>query len=77
MSSNYRAKKRDALGSRTGTVAAKVNKVMTTKWQTLGEIQEKVRAGKRSVARRLYNGVEKGIYEYERIIRFKLKRKAK
>lgn len=73
--SKYKAKKRDDRGARIGTVAAKVNAVMSPKWQTVEDIISKTKAPARSVRRRLYDGATKGIYEYERIIRFKLKRK--
>lgn len=75
--SKYTAKKRDNFGARNGTVASKVNAVMSGKWQNVEDIIKKAKAPARSVRRRLYNGAEKGIYEYERIIRFKLKRKSK
>lgn len=70
--SKYKAKKRDGLGARKGTVASAVNAVITGKWQTVEDIQKKARKPMASVRRRLYHGVEKGLYQYERIIRFKL-----
>lgn len=75
--SKYKAKKRDDLGSRAGTIAAAVNKVMSTKWQTVEEIQKKTKRSASSVRRRLYHAASIGLYDYERIIRFKLKRKKK
>lgn len=77
MPSRYKAKKRDDLGSRKGTIAAAVNRVMTPEWQTIEKIQKKTGRKMASVRRRLHHGVEKGLYVYERIIRFKLKRKKK
>lgn len=71
----YKAKQRDELGSRVGTTAARVNKAMSKKWQNVETIISKTRLPKRAVVRRLHHGVELGIYEYERIIRFKLKRR--
>lgn len=76
--SKYQPRPRDEHGSRKGTVAAKVNAVMATKWQTIEEITGKVRgATAQQVKMRLHIGRYKEIYDYERIIKFKLKRKAK
>jgi hypothetical protein len=76
--SKYNSKPRDRQGSRKGTVAAKVNAVMRPTWQSIEQITRKVRgATAQQVKMRLHIGHYKGIYEYERIIRFKLKRKAK
>lgn len=76
--SKYTPKPKDGHGSRKGTVAAKVNAVMSTRWQTIEDIQQKVKgATAQQVKMRLHIGRYKGLYDYERIIRFKLKRKAK
>lgn len=77
MPSKYKAKQRDGLGSRSGTIAAAVNRVMKNSWQSIETIQKKSGRKMSSVRRRLHHGVEKGLYEYERIIRFKLKRTKK
>jgi hypothetical protein len=75
MPSKYKPKPHDSLGSREGTFAAKVNKVMTTSWQTVEEIQRKAGSiPSKSVRRRLYHGVQIGKYDYERTIRFKIKK---
>ena len=60
---------------RRGAVIAAIDRILTGRWQTMEEIQRKIKAPKKVVARKLYYGVEKGLYEYEKIIRFKLKRK--
>jgi hypothetical protein len=72
--SKYTARPKDAHGARKGTVAAKVNAAMSKSWQTVAQIQEKVRAPKDSVKARLYSGAHKGIYQRQSVIRFKLKR---
>lgn len=74
--SKYKAQKRDYLGTRIGTVAAKVNRVMTRQWKTARQIQQESRQPFKSVTRRLHHGVEKGLYLRQHIIRFKLKKKA-
>jgi hypothetical protein len=76
--SKYKSKPIDGQGSRKGTVAAKVNSAMSTKWQTIEQITKKVRgATAQQVKMRLHIGRYKGIYDYERTIKFKLKRKSK
>jgi hypothetical protein len=73
--STYKPKKRDGLGAMDGSIAAKVNEAMTGKWQSVEVIQKKVGMPMRSVRRRLYQGVYTGLYEYERVIQFKLKKR--
>lgn len=75
--SKYRPKPRDQHGARKGTMAAAVNRIISGRWQSIEDIQRRIKAPKKAVARRLYHGVEKGLYEYEKVIRFKLKRKTK
>lgn len=73
--SKYVAKPKDKLGSRKGTTASKVNSVMSGKWMTVEEITKRTKLSRYKVARRLYRGREIGLYDYEKIIRFKIKRK--
>lgn len=78
MPSKYKARPRDAQGARQGTIAAKVNKAMADgKWRTVDEIARLAGVRRSSVHRRLQHGRIKGVYAYEREIRFKLKRKVK
>lgn len=74
--SKYKPKERDSLGTRVGTAAAAVNRALTGQWQTVEQIQKESGQPMKSVKRRLYNGVEMGLYCHEKIIRFKLKKKA-
>jgi len=77
MPSKYKAKARDDYGSRKGTIAARVNRAVSVRWQTAEEIAKNAGVPEKSARRRLYHGVEKGIYDHEKIIRFKFKRRAK
>lgn len=71
--SKYKPKAKDGLGARKGTTVAKINRVLSRKWQTVDEIARKTRTPRKIVAQRLYYGVSRGIYEHQKIIRFKLK----
>lgn len=72
--SKYKPKPRDGLGAHLGTIAASVNQVMSKKWQTVEQIQKQAGHPMKSIKRRLYHGTQTGLYDYERAIRFKLKK---
>ncbi len=74
MPSKYKAKPVDKLGSRQGTIGARINKALSSKWQTIEEIEKKVRGvSHKIILNRLHRGAYKGVLQYERIIRFRIK----
>jgi len=70
--SKYQKIPEDRQGFRKGTKAARVNKAMSTQWQTLDEIQKGCKLPRYTVGLRLYRGVKRGIYQYEKLIVFKI-----
>lgn len=71
----YKCKPRDRHGSIAGSIAGKVNAAMNSnKWMSVDEIAKKAGIKRSSVQRRLQDGRIKGIYEYKRIIEFRLKK---
>jgi hypothetical protein len=73
--SSYKAKPKDGHGLRKGTKAARVAAAVTSKWQTVEEIAKKAHLKRADVLVKLHAGRNNGLYEYERIIKFKLKKK--
>ncbi len=65
-------KERDALGSRFGTVASRVNLAMNLGWKTDEEIAKDAGIKLRRARARLYHGAQTGIYERARIIQYRL-----
>lgn len=75
--SKYRPKKRDKHGVLADSVYGKVNGVMSKSWQDADKIcakaAKKHKLTRAQVFARLHRGRRRGLYEYERIIRFRLK----
>ena len=73
--SKYKSKPKDAYGARQGTIAAKVNRAMEDrKWKTVDQVAQAAKINRAVVHRRLQHGRLIGVYDYERVIRFKLKK---
>jgi hypothetical protein len=67
------ARQRDKLGSRLGTIANKVNLVISRKWKTDEEIAQEAGLALRRARARLYSGASNGLYERHRVIRYRLR----
>jgi len=65
---------RDRLGSRIGSIASRVNKVIAPHWKTDQEIAEAAGLDLRQARARLYHGAVSGLYERSRVIRYRLRR---
>lgn len=75
MSKKYKPKPKDENGVRKGTKAAKVARAVTDKWQTVEAIAKKCRLKRDEVLVKLHAGKMNGLYEYERTIQFRKKKK--
>jgi hypothetical protein len=78
--SKYQTKPRDGFGSLIGSTFAKINAAMVPgRWMSVDAIAKKTGLPKATVANSLHRGRyrKKRIYEYERLIRFKLIKKKK
>jgi hypothetical protein len=64
---------RDRFGCRRGTIGWKVNKAMSTEWQTPEEIARKARVRIDQVMGRIRIGMSQGIYEKKKIVYYRLK----
>jgi len=64
---------KDRFGCRKGTIGWKVNKVLSTEWQTPEEIARKARLRVDQVMSRLHLGISQGIYEKKKIVLYRLK----
>lgn len=75
--SKHRPKKRDKHGILADSVSGKVNQVMSREWQDVDKICAKAarthKLSRAQVFARLHRGRRRGLYEYERTIRFRLK----
>lgn len=71
----YQKKQRDRFGSRPWSLASKVNRVVALDgvWHTDREIAKKLKLSLAQVQRRLSVGTRKGIYERERVVRYRIK----
>lgn len=68
---------RDKFGSRAGSISSRVNSVVSTKWKTDEEIAKEAGLELRQARARLYHAAENGVFERERVIRYRIKPKEK
>ena len=68
---------RDSFGCQLGTFSAKVNAIVSKEWQDEADIVKATGLTKDQARGRLYYAAEEGIFEYRRLIQYRLAPAAK